>query len=459
MKYPESESCKLEFKREVPQNEQIIKTAIAFCNSYGGTLIIGVADDGDIIGVPEQEVDYLLEYVEKAILEATLPPIVAHVYTQRIMDKVLLFIEVAQGMNKPYFLKKEGKDRGVFVRLGRNTLRACENVIEELKLSVRGISFDIQPVYQACKDDLDNAKVDEFLLLRKSSLMGGELTQATRDQALHAYHLTTKDVHATYPTVSGIVLFGKNPQFYFPEARIICKHFHGVTMGQEVIASKECLGTLDEQVKAAYNFITTSLNRSWKIVGLQREETLEIPEQAIRELLINAVIHRNYHAQSPIKVAIFDDRVEIFSPGVFPGPIALNLQAGFTYLRNPAICKIFREVGLIENFGLGFITAFSAYEKAGLKNPDIIEGAGFVKCILPRRVPQNIRHIDSDKDDDDSGILKLFLGVTELSIVDIIKNTGFARSTAVRRLGSLIKKGLIKRIGKGRGIKYVRILD
>jgi ATP-dependent DNA helicase RecG len=303
---------------------------------------------------------------------------------QRITDKIIVLIEVTEGMNKPYFLKKEGSFKGVYIRLGRSTVRANEEMITEIQWNTRGISFDTMPVYQANEDDLDKTKINDFLSSRKNA------SKAKLEDALPAYCITTKDQAHIYPTVGGMLLFGKNPQTFYPEARIMCNHFQGVSIGSEVIASRECMGTLDEQFGAACNFIFGCLNKSWKIVGMHRIESLEVLEQSIRAMVMNAVIHRKYHMPSPTKIAIFDNRIEIFSPGVFPRPLDKNLRAGFTHLRNGTICKIFREMGLIENFGLGFITTFAGYEKAGLKAPEVIEGDHWIKCILPRRVPENL---------------------------------------------------------------------
>jgi ATP-dependent DNA helicase RecG len=169
---------------------------------------------------------------------------------------------------------------------------------------------------------------------------------------------------------------------------------------------------------------------------------------------MNAIIHRNYHIQGPSKIAIFDNRVEIFSPGNFPGPLSQNLCSGFTYLRNSSVCKIFREMGLIENFGLGFITTFTSYEKAGLKNPEVIEGENFVKCILPRRVPENIIVLKKSVEQDLDAILNLFSNATEIHVADVINVLSFSRPTATRKLSELVKKGLIKKIGRGRGVRY-----
>lgn len=456
MKYPEKESSTLEFKREIPKNEQIIKTIIGFCNQQGGRLIIGLENDGTIRGIDESKAQEMMEYLEKGILDASFPPIFIHTYLQRINDKTLLILEVSPGTNKPYYLKKEGREKGVYIRLGRSTVHATPDMIDELKLDARNISFDTTPVYQASEEDLDKKKITKFLKKRKSAQ--NKHTDAEITEAMLAYKIITREHNQNIPTVGGILIFGKSPQFFFPEARIMCNNFLGIDINHKVIASKECLGTLDEQFKIAYDFVVSRLYTAWEIVGPLREEQLEIPEVAIREIIMNAILHRNYHMQGPTKIAIFNNRIEIFSPGTFPGPISQNLKAGFTYLRNTMIAKIFREMGLIENFGLGFLKTFSSYEQSELKAPQIIEGEGYIKCILPRRTPENIlkRSHTTEVSEDLEQILNLFTTATEISVADVIKTLHLTRPTASRKLTELTKKGLIKKLGKGRSVRYIK---
>jgi ATP-dependent DNA helicase RecG len=457
MKYPEQESSTLEFKKEIPKNEQIVKTIIGFCNQQGGKLIIGIDDDGTIVGIDEERAQEMMEYLEQCILESSFPPIFTRIYLQRIADKTLLILDVTQGSNKPYYLKKDGREKGIYIRLGRSTLRATPDMIEELKLEARNISFDAMPVYQATEDDLNMKKITQFLKNRKSARKKGASYKSITD-AMLAYKIITREHNQIIPTVCGILLFGNNPQFFFPEARIMCNQFLGITISKEVLASQECLGTLDDQFQAAHDFVQSRLYTSWKIVGTRRKERLEIPDVAIREIIMNAIIHRNYHIPGPTKIAIFNNRVEVFSPGIFPGPVSQNLKAGFTYLRNIAIAKIFREMGLIESFGLGLLHTFSSYEEYGLKAPEILEGEGFIKCILPRRTPENlvVRSQSEQLPTDLSDILHFFDTATEISVADIIKTLHFTRPTATRKLAELTRKGLLEKIGKGRGVRYIK---
>ena len=387
-----------------------------------------------------------MEYLDKSIFESCAPPIVPTIYSQRTGDKFLLIIEVSTGMTKPYFKKSEGIDKGTYIRLGRSTVKATPEMIEDLKWQSRGRSYDMMPVYQSSEKDLDDNKILDFLNSRKTAR-----AKNIQKSILSSYDLIVDEHSATYCTGGGILLFGNNPQKFFSESTILCTHFSGIS-GREALGSLECKGTLFEQFYMAHNFIVSRLSKAFSIRGIKREEELEIPESAIREILLNAVIHRNYHIAAPTKIAIYDNRVEIFSPGVFPGPLDThNLKLGLTYIRNKVICKVFREAGLIEKLGSGFIILFESYEKKRLHKPEVIEGDGFVKCILPR---PSFGEDNVIEDQEAKTILALFEITAEVAISDVISLLHISRATAGRRLNGLINKGLIEQLGRGKGTRY-----
>ena len=442
MKYPEPESHILEFKSTAPKNEQIVKTVIGFCNQAGGRLILGIDNDGKIIGIEEDEAMQLMESLEYTIYQTTTPPIIPKILLQRIGGKLIVVLKVSSGMNKPYYKKNEGLERGTYIRVGRSTLRATSDMIEELRWQGRGLSFDVMPIYQASIDDLDSSKISKFLEKRTK-----ETQISITEEVLKAYKLIVEEHAHIYPSVCGLLLFGKKVDYWLSEAMIICTHFSGLS-GREAIATRDCTGTLFEQFSNAYEFILSQINKSFTIREPKRTEKFEIPEVAIRELLLNAVIHRNYHLRAPIKVAIYQDRLEIFSPGGFPTPFA-SMKLGLTDVRNMAICKIFRESGYIEKLGTGILTAFEAYEKWELPEPIIIDGENFVKCILPRAFYGTVK-----VSDDLQLILRLFTTADELAVSDIIETLHMPRATATRRLNELVKSGALIKVGRGKGTRY-----
>ncbi|MFV0340949.1 MAG: RNA-binding domain-containing protein [Parachlamydiaceae bacterium] len=447
-RYPDEESSLLEFKREVPKNDQIIKTIIGFCNQKGGKLILGVDNDRTIIGVPQHQIDKLLESLDHSIYEACYPPIIPLLSTQAFGDKIVLIISVSSGMSKPYFRKSEGMDRGTYVRVGRSTVQATPAMIEELKWQAHRVDFEKLPIYNATLEDLENRLIQDFLDKRKNQASAKNSLDVMR-----SYSLVVEEHSKLFPTYAGVLNFGKAPQQFLPEAMIIVSHFKGVE-GREALASIDCEGTLLNQFQQAHHFVINRLSKAFSIIGMKREERLEIPEVAFREALVNLLVHRNYHIQAPSKISIYDDRIELFSPGDFSGPIEQDqLLKGLTYLRNPAICKIFREMGLVEKMGTGFINIFKSYESWGLLKPEIIEGANFIKCILPRGVPQVV----PSKTQTEESILALFYIQNEISTQDVVNKFSISRATAQRWLNVLIEKGLIERVGRTRNLRYRRI--
>lgn len=445
MKYQKQESTTLEFKRELPAKQQIIKTIIGFCNMYGGHLIIGVGDDCEIVGVDENHIEELIEEINRSIYASCTPTIIPSLHTERIDDKLLLVIEVSEGMTKPYFISVLGKQEGTYIRIGTQTVKATAQMLQELDWQSLGNYPDELPVYSAHLDDIDQIEFKAFLSSRKVKEIDPNI-----EELLFHYNIVRKEHNRVYASRGGLLLFGKEPQKQLSEAFIICTHFLG-NAGREVVATRDCMGSLFQQYKECMSFLLTQLNRRFTIEGAnRREETLEVPEEALREVVINALVHRSYSIPGPTKIAIYGDRIEVFSPGNFPGPIQIQqLTMGITYIRNIIISRTFREIGLMEKLGSGFQTLFRCYEEAGLPRPTICEGGGFVKCILPRPVVGTILRPYEDP------LLKLFGNIREVKIVDVMKTLAVSRATASRRLQALQSQGLITRIGQGPSTRYI----
>lgn len=448
MKYPNAESEVLELKRQLPTSGQVIKTIVAFCNTRGGQIIIGVEDDLNIVGLAQIEIDRILESFDQAIFNSCHPHIIPKIYVRTFDQKSVVVIEVSEGMNKPYFVKSEGIELGTYIRVGRHTRLATPEIIQELKWQANGIDYEKLPVYESTIEDISVSLVSSFLEARQSK------AEALLDeQILKSYNIVSLEQGRLYPSILGLLIFGKNPQQFLSEAMIICSHFRGIT-GRDTIATIDCQGTLFNQFQQAMYFIEQRLNKSFTITKLQREEKLEIPIIAIREALLNMIVHRNYHIKAPSKIAIYDDRVEFISPGRFSALIDLdNLRSGITYLHNPAICKIFREVKYIEKLGSGFIAILDSCKEAGLIEPQIQEGHSYIKCILYRE-QMHQKSIGLSQQDNLNNTLLIFKDKEELTIQEVSDLWKVSRPTAVRKLNFMIEKGLIDRIGHTKNLRY-----
>lgn len=445
MLFTEKESSTLEFKKELPKNNQIVKTIIAFANQFGGRLIIGISDDGAIAGLPAEIIDELTESLFKLIFDNCSPHILPSIYSLRFGDKLVLVLEVSQGMNKPYFIKSEGLNNGTYIRLGAMTVKATAEIINELQCQSRGVNFDVFPVYNASLEDLNLTDIQAFLKARRG---GARLSKVTTE-LLRSYHLITDEHARSYPTVAGLLLFGKEPQRMLPQSYTICTLFSGNIGREGIVASRDCTGNLFQQFETAYAWLWENLNKSSTIKGLKRDDSLEIPEEAIREALLNSLLHRNWRIQAPNRILVYPTRVEFFSPGVFPGPLRLGqLELGMTHSRNHAIMKVFREAGYIENLGSGFPTIFSSFRKAHLEKPHVFEGVEFVKCILPRT------KLMSSGNDGQDAILQLFACRDSISKQEAMKLIGLTSSSATRILAKMVSQGVLQRHGLGPATRY-----
>ena len=220
--------------------------------------------------------------------------------------------------------------------------------------------------------------------------------------------------------------------------------------GREIIQSEEIRGHLGKQIDNSFALVKAWLMRDYQLFGAKLQGKSIIPEAALREAIINAVIHRKYWIPGAIKIALYDNRLEIFSPGNFPGLFDLNnLGDGTTYLRNPHLARIARRMGLIEKLGTGIRLMFESCAKMGIAKPVFLEGADSVKVVF------SFSPAEKTYSSDDEKLLAFFKTRKEARLAEIEKYLRASRNTATRKLNSLIKKGKIRREGRGPAVKFI----
>ena len=194
------------------------------------------------------------------------------------------------------------------------------------------------------------------------------------DEKLRNLNLIKTDRGITYPTNALLILLGK-----FPHCSVKCARFKGITM-EVFIDKKEYRGNIFSILENTQNFILNHINLSAKIEGLYRTDNYEIPLIALREALINALIHRDYaNFGRDIKMGVYDDIVNIVSPGALPNIVTIeDILRGRSEIRNKVIANVFKELGLIEQWGSGINRIMLACKKAGLDQPKIREQGDFV---------------------------------------------------------------------------------
>lgn len=364
-KIKNGESKTLELKEKLPDNKSIAKTVIAFANTSGGKIIVGINDKLKITGVDANSVYALKDKIASVIFDSCSPDILPEIYTININGKLLLVIEIFRGNLMPYFLKSEGKAEGVYIRVGATNRKASPQIIEELQRYKRYVSFDEEINY-----DITVREPDMLPIKARFAKIGKTLN----DEKLRNLNLIKTDRGITYPTNALLILLGK-----FPHCTVKCARFKGVTM-ETFIDKKEYRGNIFSVIENTQNFILNHINLSAKIEGLYRTDSYEIPIVALREALINALIHRDYaNFGRDVKVGVYDDIVNIVSPGALPNIVTVeDILRGRSEIRNKVIANVFKELGLIEQWGSGISRIMIACKKAGLKQPRIRERGDFV---------------------------------------------------------------------------------
>lgn len=297
------EGRKIEFKSHMPSGLQIEKTAIAFSNDAGGDIYIGIENQSrTVIGLPENELIKLEEKISNLIYENCYPTIIPDIHFQNLEGKHIIIIKIHARSVTPYYLKSLGKEKGTFIRVGSSNKLADRDIIEELERRKRNISFDSIPFYEASIEELD--------LTSFTKLYHEKTGKKINTSSFSKLGLIKTIKQKKYPSISAILLTRESKQRNFPYAKIECARFKGVktdtTIDSLTIDEAVCL-----QPDLAIAFVERNIKKGSKIGRVYREERWEYPLLAIRELIINAVIHRDYSLHGKdIKIALFDDLLE-----------------------------------------------------------------------------------------------------------------------------------------------------
>lgn len=279
---------------------------------------------------------------------------------------------------RSHYLERLGPEEGVFILVGSTNRRAEPGQIEELRRLNRVDSYDEQPV-----PDCDSEVID----FRAASELFAPYRQLG-PQDKKVLRFVTSYQGRQVPTVGGVLLFGKDRLTRFPDAWIQAGRFAGTTRTR-LIDSEELRDYLPRAAERTIDFARKHLLRETVIAGTRREERWSVPLVAIREAVMNAVVHADYsHMGAPIRLALFDDRVEIENPGLLPfGLTVEDIRQGVSKLRNRVIGRVFHELRLIEQWGSGIQRMTAVYEEAGLAAPRLEKlGAHFRVTIGMGRV-------------------------------------------------------------------------
>lgn len=452
------ESKHVEFKEMLPKNsEKYTKTVIAYANTQGGKLLFGVVDETrEIVGIDETILFPVMDSIANAVSDSCEPQIVPEIEPYTIDGKTIIIVTVSPEPQRPYYLKSKGKEKGTYIRVGATTRLASP----EDELTCIGYKVSENTIKKLCRDM--NTRRKE---MQERKNLTEKLPTVTRTNLENWKVL--KKTGGDYLASNAFVLLTSD---YFQFSKTQCAVFKG-TDRSVFLDKREYTGPLYEQIDEALNFVLRNIRLGAKIEGLQRKEVYELPVEAIREMIVNAHCHRNMTDESCVQVAIYDDRLEVTSPGgLYNGLTFEEALQGHSKLRNRAIANIFNQIGLVEAWGTGLQRIQNAAREYGLPDPEFIEMPETFRVNLFRQslpidsgknagdVSVNVGDIGDNVGENSVNdgnakdtVLKLISVNNKASAATIAKTMSVAQRTVERYIKELREEGLLVRHGSARG--------
>lgn len=465
------ESKRAEFKEMPPKNtEKYTKTVVAYANTQGGKLFFGVVDETrEIVGIDESILFQTMDSITNAISDSCEPQIVPEIEPYTVEGKTVIVVTVVPEPQRPYYLKSKGKDKGTYIRVGATTRLASPEKIKELEMEGAKISWDEltcvgydvteNAIKKLCRDMTTRRKE-----MQERKALAEKLPTVTRTN-LENWKLLKKTNNG-YLASNAFVLLTSD---YFPFSRTQCAVFKGIDRSV-FLDKREYIGPIYTQIEDAVSFVLRNIRLGAKIDGLIRKESYELPIDAIREMIVNAHCHRNLTDESCVQVAIFDDRLEVTSPGgLYNGLTFEEALQGHSKLRNRAIANVFCQIGLIEAWGTGLQRIQNAAKEYELPESEFIEMPESFRVNLYRKplssvvdasvkigdnvgdVGENVGEKAVNVGDVKASILKIITNNSRASASEIAKVLSVTQRTVERYIRELREEGRLVRYGSARG--------
>ncbi len=443
------ESAELEFKKSLSLSESIGKTISSFSNASGGTLIIGVTDSGEIKGVHIGK--NTLEQLANRIKQHTDPKIYPSIDTENIDEKDILIIEVKESQEKPVFYRNNA-----YKRVGKSTHKLNSSEIRKLaKNSGEKTSWDEQICEEATLEDIDWTFVEEtFIPLYEEAT---EKETAGKPKDILRSLGCIKD---TKITNGGILLFGNDPQQFFKNSYIALARYSGEEVGTRRLDYKEFRGNLFQQIDKCNEYLSEHIAVMSRLHPgeIRREDIPEYGRFSIRELLTNAVCHRNYSDQgSKVIIKMFSNSIEFYNLGGLSKGITADNITFKQYSRNPIIAKVLAKVEYIEELGEGWDKIIKEHEEHPL-SPELPkiesdEHSTTVTIFSTKEKFEEEKEVElNERQEKALKYLEEHGKITNREYRDI--NPGISDRTALRDLEELKEKNIVVRKGAGRKTHY-----
>ena len=412
--------------------EDMKKEIVAFANSEGGTLYIGINDQGEVIGV--EDVDGVMLQASNMIRDAIKPDVTMFVnYAhEQIEQKDIIKITVQKGTDSPYYIAKKGlRPEGVYVRQGASSVPASDHAIRRMIKETDGDTFEVM---RSLNQDLTfRAATDEF---KARDILFGE------SQMITLGILTAEKLY----TNLGLLLSDQCVH------TIKAASFEGTT--KSVFKDRrEFNGSLLQQMNDAYSFIEVYNKTRAEFLKLRRIDRRDYPEEAVREALLNSLVHREYAFSGSTLINIFEDRIEFVSLGGLVNGLTENdILFGISQCRNEKLAAVFYRLKLIEAYGTGIQKIMDSYKDCIVK-PKIDLSDNAFKIVLPN---QNMVIPTQDVNDKERVILDLVFRKNVISRKDVEEVLAISQSMAGRIIKQLVDKAVLVSVGSGRNKKYMR---
>ena len=428
------ESETIEFKAIVV--EDIKNEVIAFANSQGGTLFVGVLDDGEWIGV--DDVDAAMLQISNMVRDAIKPDVTMFVRYEVLTqeDKQVIAVHVQRGTNRPYYLAKKGlRPSGVYVRQGVSAVPASDTAIREMIKETDGDRFEEM---RSLEQQLTFVATEQEFA-RRGLAFGPEQMRTLK--FLNSDGLYTNLallLSEQCPQTIKVAVFEGADQSVFKDRR-------------------EFSGSLLQQMNEVYDYLDNQNRIHSTFDKLLRIDTRDYPETALRETLLNLLVHRDYAYRASGLISVFSDHMEFVSiGGLMPGFLLEDIMAGVSVCRNQRLANVFYRLRLIEAYGTGMRKIINAYQDTG-KKPDIEVTHNTFKIILPNVNGQedgSSLHQSGTPGSNEEKVLAVVRAQGEASRAEIEQAIGVSTSTATRLLREMTRAGLLQRIGQGRDTRY-----
>ena len=429
--------------KNVVEDQTIIglaETLVAMANSHGGTLLMELGD---------LSIDDAIDRVYMASMRAE-PTLILPVPV--VTDDTNLAVTVPQGMSHVFAL-----DGRYLIRDGETNRTLAPRELRRLLIERGDLSYEEEVTNGATLDDLDWQAAESYAarLLRDNTSAQSVLVQRGCIVLRNGEWV---------PTNAGLLLFGKDPQRFIRGAFITAVRFAGTEMS-DTFTRQDVTGTLPEQIIHAETFLLDNLRRGVQLgATMERTEQLEYPMEAARELVINAVSHRDYSIQGDgIRLFLFSNRLDVTSPGGLPGPVTLDNIVDERYSRNSIIVQVLSDMGFIERLGYGVDRVIALMLDRGLPAPDFAETSGGFRVRLyntithsrqPEPGPYAAFALNSRQE---SALYYLVQGgyrrITNKDLQELFPE--IHPETIRRDLADLVSKGVLIKLGQKRGSYYV----